>query len=243
LAATEPPKRKIVFVTYPGMTLLDLVGPLEVLNRLGPAFETVLVGEKTEPLATNLPIQVTPMSNYAEVPDPYVVIVPGGSVGTIRAMRDQPLLDYLIAADKNAIVVGSVCTGSLILAAAGLLNGKMATTHWSYGTFLSRLGAKYERKRWVHDGKYFTSAGVSAGIDMALALAAHLVGDATAGKIQLGLEYDPQPPARIDWSKVRMDVRVPSIIETMKKELANRPDLLERLGAKDDPVKVFGVKV
>ncbi len=236
--ANEGPKRTIAFAIYPGITLLDLVGPLEVLDRLGQGYEVVLVGEKREPMATDLPIHVTPTNTYAEVPNPYAVIVPGGSAGTIRAMGDDKLRDYLVAADKTAEVVGSVCTGALLLAAAGLLDGKNATTHWSYATFLNRLGAKYERKRWVQDGKYITSSGVSAGIDMALALAARLAGRDAAGKIQLGLEYDPQPPMRIDWSNVNADARVGSILNIMKKELADKPELLERLGV----VTAFGVK-
>jgi transcriptional regulator GlxA family with amidase domain len=237
--ADDAPKKRIAFVTYPGMTLVDLVGPLTVLNRLGSQYDVMLVGEKKEPMATDLPIQVAPMMTYADMPSPYALVVPGGSAGTIRAMGDDKLREYLVNADKTSEVTASVCTGSLILAAAGLLNGKNATTHWSYGTFLNRLGAKYERKRWVQDGKFCTSAGVSAGIDMGLALAARLAGNDTAGKIQLGIEYDPQPPMRIDWSKVNAEARVDSILNVMKKELADKPELLKKLG----DVTAFGVKV
>ena len=223
-------KRTIAFVLYPGLTLLDLIGPLEVLSKLGPSYQTILVGECLEPMDTSLPIWITAERTFKEASDPFAIIVPGGSGGAIRAMGDEELIEVLISADKTAKMVGSICTGSLVLASAGLLQGRKATTHWSYAPFLSKLGAEFVKKRWVQDGKYITSAGVSAGIDMALELASQLVGVEVAKKIQLGLEYDPQPPqGAIDWNDVDLDERLPLIKSKMRSELAHRPELLEKL--------------
>jgi transcriptional regulator GlxA family with amidase domain len=230
LAGGDRSERTIVFVLYSGITLLDLVGPLEVLNRLPPPFKTVVIGETIEPVGTSLPVQVIPDTTFEDVPHPFAVIVPGGSGGSIRAMGDERLRKYLLSAERTADVVGSVCTGALILAAAGLLNGREATTHWSYAMFLNRLGARYVKKRWVRDGKFITSAGVSAGIDMALELASQFAGAEVARRIQIGLEYDPQPPlGGIDWSEVDLGARTPWILSKMKSELAHRPDLLKLL--------------
>jgi transcriptional regulator GlxA family with amidase domain len=228
---SETSERTIAFVLYPGVTLLDLVGPLEVLSKLGPSYRAVVVGKRLEPVGTSLPLQVIPDRTFEEVPEPFAVLVPGGSMGAIRAMGDDMIRDYLLSADRTAKVVGSVCTGSLILAAAGLLRGRKATTHYAYAPFLERLGARYVQDRWVRDGKYITSAGVSAGLDMALELASRLVGAEAARKIQVGLEYDPRPPlGAIDWSKVDRGERLDWIEGKMRSELADRPDLLEALG-------------
>jgi hypothetical protein len=127
----------------------------------------VVVAERTEPMPTDMPLTVTADKTFAEVPEPTVVIVPGGGPPTIKAMGNQALRDYLRRVADTAPVVGSVCTGAMILAAAGLLEGRNATTHWSHHRLLERLGARYVPERWVEDGRIITSAGVSAGIDMA----------------------------------------------------------------------------
>jgi transcriptional regulator GlxA family with amidase domain len=137
---------------------------------------------------------VTADQTFGDVADPTVVIVPGGDAPTIKSMGNPAIGDYLRRAADPAPVVGSVCTGALILAAAGLLEGRTATTHWAYHRLLERLGATYLPQRWVEDGKFITSAGVSAGIDMALALVARLTDEATARMVQLAIEYDPHPP-------------------------------------------------
>jgi transcriptional regulator GlxA family with amidase domain len=123
--------------------------------------------------------------------------------------------------------VTSVCTGALILGAAGLLEGRKATTHWAYYKLLERLGATYLPKRWVEDGKFITSAGVSAGIDMALFLAARLTNESAARLVQLGIEYDPHPPfGGIDWSGVDRDVLAPMLAQQVNEELPGSPRLL-----------------
>jgi transcriptional regulator GlxA family with amidase domain len=166
-----------------------------------------------------------------------VVIVPGGDAPTIKAMGDLAIREYLRQAADRAPVVGSVCTGALVLAAAGLLEGRQATTHWAYHRLLERLGATYLPERWVEDGKFITSAGVSAGIDMALALVAmalalvaRLTDETTARMVQLAIEYDPHPPfGGIDWGQVNRDIYEPMLGPMVQQQLADRPELLAKL--------------
>ena len=195
-------KKRIAFTLYPGVTPLDLVGPLTVLRdlKLGSPYRTVVVGERVEPRDTDTPLRLIPAKAFREVPGPFAVIVPGGGAATVRAMQDESLLAYVRAAAATAEIVGSTGNGALILAAAGLLGGRRAATHWAYGEFLASLGATYTRERWVEDGKFLTSAGGSAGIDMMLHLVARLKGESRARLAQIVAEYDPQPPfGGIDW--------------------------------------------
>jgi transcriptional regulator GlxA family with amidase domain len=195
--------RVIALVQYPGMTILDLVGPLQVLTALElfePRYRTVVVGERVEPMDTDVGVRMSPDRTFADEPHPYAVVVPGGRQATIRAMSDPVLREYVRTAAASAELVGSVCTGSLILAALGLLEGRPATTNWAFRGVLAPFGATYHRRRWVEDGNVIMSAGVSAGIDMALHLVAALTDEATARRVQLALDYDPHPPlGRIDW--------------------------------------------
>ena len=131
----------VAFVLYPGLTLLDLVGPLQVfasLRRFNDQYRPVVVAERLEPMATDGPLTVTADHTFGDVPDPAVVIVPGGDAPTIKAMGDPAIREYLRQAADTAPVVGSVCTGALVLAAAGLLEGRQATTHWAYHRLLER---------------------------------------------------------------------------------------------------------
>jgi transcriptional regulator GlxA family with amidase domain len=202
----EPGDRLIAFVLYPGLTVLDLVGPLQVLTaleRFAPRYRTVVVGAGSEPVPTDVGVPVIPDRTFGEVPDPAIVLVPGGAVPTIRAMNDPVIRNYVRTAATSAELVTSVCTGSLILGAVGLLEGRDATTNWFYSGILERLGARYHQRRWVEDGNVIMSAGVSAGIDMALHLAARLTDEATARKVQLAIDYDPQPPyGGIDYADI-----------------------------------------
>ncbi|TKC91460.1 DJ-1/PfpI family protein [Polyangium fumosum] len=190
------PERTIAFVVFPEITPLDLVGPLQVLQALEGLSDlrTVTVGERIEPVATDLPFRIVPARTFDEVPEPYGIIVPGGLLGPFHAMASDRLMGWLKRAASTASFVGSVCTGSLVLAALGLLEGKKATTHWSFLPHLARFGATPVKGRWVEDGNVITAAGVSAGIDMALALAARLTNESAAKTAQLILEYEPQPP-------------------------------------------------
>jgi putative intracellular protease/amidase len=230
-------EKVIALLLFPELTLLDLVGPLQVLRGLPPPFRTVVVGEKKEPMITDTGLALTPERTFAEVPRPFAIVVPGGP-GSVASMGNEAIQSYLRAAAPQAEVVGSVCTGALVLGAAGLLEGKRASTHWAYAKELERLGATYVRERWVEDGKLITGGGVSSGIDMALALVARLTDRATAQRIQLGIEYDPRPPfGAIDWSRVgdpelerQRQGGTGRRLKDAPQLLADRPDLLQRLG-------------
>jgi transcriptional regulator GlxA family with amidase domain len=189
-------KKIVAFTLYPGVTPLDLVGPLTVLRELGPGwpFRTVVVGERVEPMDSDTPLRLLPAKTFREVPAPSAVIVPGGGASTIRAMRDEPLVAYVRAAAQTAEVVGSTGNGALVLAAAGLLAGRRAAIHWAFAELLESLGATYARERWVHEGKFLTAAGGSAGIDAMLHLVARRTSESGARLAQLATEYDPDPP-------------------------------------------------
>lgn len=184
---------QIVIALYDRFTALDAVGPHQVLTRL-PGSEVIFASERARGVCDDTgTLTLVAGAGYADVPAPDVLLIPGGP-GQAAQMGDGPLRDWLIQADKTTTWTTSVCTGSLILAAAGLLDGRQATTYWLAMDELARLGAKPQQQRYVFDGKYATSAGVSAGIDMALALSAKIAGDEVAQRIQLGIEYDPHPP-------------------------------------------------
>ena len=197
MVAEQENQKTIAFVLYPGLTVFDLTGPLQVLTALSaiaPQYQTVVVGERVEPMDTDIRVKMIPTHTFEEVPHPSIVLVPGGGVPTLRAMSNEPIRSYVRTAAETAEVAGSVCTGALILGSVGLLEGRQATTHWAYYKILEELGAKYVRKRWVEDGKFICSAGVSAGIDMALQLAARLTDEQTFREVQYQLGYDPEPP-------------------------------------------------
>ncbi|GAB2712743.1 DJ-1/PfpI family protein [Streptomyces bullii] len=184
---------QIAIVLYDRFTALDAVGPYETLGRL-PDAETVFVAERTGPFRTDTgTLALTADRTLAEVPDPAIVIVPGGP-GQSTQMDNAPLLDWLRTADATSTWTTSVCTGSLLLAAAGLLTGRRATSHWLALDQLERFGAQPTGERVVFDGKYVTAAGVSSGIDMGLTLLGRIAGDDYARTVQLATEYDPQPP-------------------------------------------------
>jgi putative intracellular protease/amidase len=172
---------------------LDAVGPYQVLVHL-PGATVTFVAERPRGISDESgSFTLQAQASFADVPHPDVILVPGGS-GEADQVSHGPLQDWLLEADKTSTWTSSVCTGALILARAGLLAGRAATTNWQATGELERLGVKVLRERYVFDGKYVTAAGVSAGIDMALALAARIAGDNVAMAIQLGIEYDPQPP-------------------------------------------------
>lgn len=225
--------KTIAFVVYPGLTPLDLVGPLQVLGALAQSdsdYRTVVVGATKDPVDTDTPLRVAPSHTFDEVTDPYAVLVPGGTVPTLRAMSDETLLGWLRTAAAGAELVTSVCTGSLILGAAGLLEGKKATTHWILRDVLAGLGATPVAERWVEDGKVITAAGVSAGIDLALHLVERLVGAEVARTVQFAIEYDPQPPlGPLDWTDPPYGDLKPLREFTLREGLADSPALLAKL--------------
>jgi putative intracellular protease/amidase len=184
---------QIAILIFDRLTALDAVGPYEVLSRLPDAEVTFLAKEPGPKRTDTGRLALVADASLEEMPDPDIVLVPGGR-GQAALMDDGPVHEWLRAAHETSTWTTSVCTGSLVLAAAGLLAGKRATSHWTALDELGRLGALSTPERVVFDGKLVTAAGVSAGIDMALALAAKIAGDQVAQAIQLGMEYDPQPP-------------------------------------------------
>ncbi|HZD67560.1 MAG TPA: DJ-1/PfpI family protein [Actinomycetes bacterium] len=183
----------IAVLLYDRCTALDVVGPYEVLSRL-PGATVTFVATKPGPVRTDTGfLALTADRDLSELPQPDVVVVPGGP-GQVTVMDDPALLSWLRTAHETTMFTTSVCAGSLILAAAGLLDARRATSHWLTFDILAALGAKPTSARVVVDGKLVTAAGVSAGIDMALALAARIAGDTVAQAIQLLIEYAPKPP-------------------------------------------------
>lgn len=184
---------QIAIVLFDRFTALDAVGPYETLGRL-PDAQTVFVAERTGPVRTDTgALALTADQALADVPGPDIVVVPGGP-GQTPQMENRALLDWLRAADAASTWTTSVCTGSLLLAAAGLLRGCRATSHWLALDHLKRFGAEPTGQRVVTDGKYVTAAGVSSGIDMGLTLLGRIAGEEHAQAVQLLTEYDPQPP-------------------------------------------------
>jgi putative intracellular protease/amidase len=183
----------IVILLYPDFTALDAIGPLEVFSSV-PGARVRFVAEQAGAVRNDTGLLTTLVdTSLGDIPHPDVIVVPGGP-GCMAAMRNERVLGWLRAAHETARWTTSVCTGSLILGAAGLLLGAHATTHWASHDRLAPLGATYVRERYVRHGKIVTAAGVSAGIDMALFVARELAGLPTAQTVQLALEYDPQPP-------------------------------------------------
>jgi cyclohexyl-isocyanide hydratase len=184
--------RRIGMLIFPRLTQLDMTGPYEVLARL-PGTTVDLVARSLEPVTTDRGMQIVPTVTFDTCPPLDIVMVPGGP-GQQDLMEDEAVLSFLRRQAAQAQYVTSVCTGSLVLAATGLLKGRRATCHWSAIGHLALLGAIPTHDRVVVDGNIITGAGVASGIDFALRLAAILDGEQTAREIQLQIEYDPDPP-------------------------------------------------
>jgi cyclohexyl-isocyanide hydratase len=182
----------IVFAVYPNVTQLDFTGPYEVLARL-PGAQCILASTTGGDLEAAGGLVFTRVRRLTEIESCALICVPGG-FGTIEAMEDQELLAQLRRLAKTARYVTSVCTGALVLGAAGLLKGKRATSHWAWRDSLAAFGAIPDPARVVRDGNVITGGGVTAGIDFALTLLAEVAGDELAQSVQLGIEYAPAPP-------------------------------------------------
>jgi transcriptional regulator GlxA family with amidase domain len=184
---------RIAIPLYPRFTALDAVGPYTVL-AFAPGCTVTFVAPERGPVTDDQgTLTLLATASYAELPDPDVVLVPGG-LGTFDALGDEALLEWIRQADAHSRWTTSVCSGSLLLGAAGLLRGAKATTHWALMDNLGAYGAEPVTERVVTNGKIVTAAGVSAGIDMALTLLAQATDEVTAQAVQLAIEYDPQPP-------------------------------------------------
>lgn len=229
-SSTERPHEplRIVALVFPDVTQLDLTGPMQVFSRL-PATSTHLAWRDTAPVATDAGFEIVPTTSFADAPPADILFVPGGT-GVDPLLDDAEFLAFVRAQAEGARVVTSVCTGSLLLGAAGLLRGRRATTHWASLPLLERFGAIPTTSRVVHDGPVVTGAGVSSGIDFALTLAAELRGDETAKRIQLAIEYDPQPPFDAG-SPTRPEADQAFVAATRAATLDHRGPLVDRAAA------------
>jgi putative intracellular protease/amidase len=184
---------RIAIPLYDRFTALDAVGPYEVLQRL-PGAQITWLAHEPGPVGTDTgQLHLVADAAFEDLPDPEIVVVPGGT-GTDDFLEDERLVGWIRRAHETSEWTTSVCTGSLLLGAAGVLDGLDATSHWLDIADLERYGARPTGKRVVEQGKVITAAGVSSGIDMGLTLAARIAGPEVAQAIQLGIEYDPQPP-------------------------------------------------
>ncbi|MBB3539770.1 MULTISPECIES: DJ-1/PfpI family protein [unclassified Rhizobium] len=192
------------FVIFPGITQLDFTGPFEVLSRLGtppslsvpskfPDVKAHVVAKTLQPISSDRGLAFLPTDTFETCPALDLLCVPGGS-GVMEALADSELVDFVGRQGRQATYVTSVCTGAFLLGAAGLLEGRRATTHWAYVDLLPLVGAIHEEGRIVRDGNVVTSGGVTAGIDFAFSVVAEVAGPEVAQAIQLGIEYDPSPP-------------------------------------------------
>jgi transcriptional regulator GlxA family with amidase domain len=216
----------VAILSFAGLTVLDAVGPYEVLRSV-PGWEVRFVAaEPGEQRADSGSLALVADHSLEEVREPDIVLVPGGE-GNRTLFDDERVIGWLRDVDRHSSWTTSVCTGSLVLGAAGLLDGKRATSHWLYVDRLAEFGAEPVRERVVVDGKTMTAAGVSAGIDMALRLVSREAGDELAQAVQLAIEYDPQPP----FESGSPATAPPEIVEAVRAAAARGDDWL-RSGAK-----------
>jgi cyclohexyl-isocyanide hydratase len=207
---------QIGMLLFPRLTQLDLTGPFEVLHRV-PGARVHLLWKDLEPVRAESGLGLLPTTVLSDCPPLDVLVVPGG-FGVTPLLGDAAVLEFLKAQGARARWVTSVCTGALLLGAAGLLQGYAATTHWAYVELLAGFGATYVKRRVVVDRNRITGGGVTAGIDFGLTLASELAGSEIAQGIQLGLEYDPAPPFRSG----HPDVADPALVAAVRQHLASR---------------------
>jgi cyclohexyl-isocyanide hydratase len=222
--------RRIGMLIFPRLTQLDMTGPYEVLARL-PDTQVDLVAKTMDPVTTDRGMQIVPTVTYETCPPLDIVMVPGGP-GQQDLMEDEAALSFLRKKAAGAKYVTSVCTGSLVLAAAGLLKGKRATCHWAAIDHLALLGAVPTKERVVVDGNVVTGAGVASGIDFALTLASILEGEAVAREIQLQIEYDPDPPFDGGSPKTARPETIAALSSRLSKLNEERRTVATRVGRK-----------
>lgn len=192
MSANRHKPLRMGFVLFPNLTQLDFTGPLQLLGR-SPGAEVHLVAHSRDLVPSDGALSVPPTTTFAECPQLDLLLVPGG-VGVQEAIADAKLVEFVRQQARSARYVGSVCTGTFVLGAAGLLKGKRATTHWAFHRLLERFGAIPDKARVVRDGNLLSGGGVTAGIDFALTLLSEIAGDEHAQAVQLAVEYDPAPP-------------------------------------------------
>lgn len=224
---------RIGLVLFPDLTQLDLTGPAEVFGRL-PGCEVVYLWKSLDPVRSDSGLSLVPTATFADCGALDVICVPGGP-GQVALMDDAETLDFLRRVAPGCRFVTSVCTGSLVLGAAGLLAGYRATCHWASLDQLALLGVEPVAERVVRDRNRVTGAGVTSGIDFALTLAAELAGPEAAQRIQLQLEYDPAPPFAAGSPHVAPPALVAGMREAMAPMLARRREATQRAAARLRP--------
>jgi cyclohexyl-isocyanide hydratase len=223
-------ERLIGMLIFPQLTQLDMTGPYEVLARL-PNTKVLLVAHTMAPVTTDRGMQIVPSTTIAECPQLDLVMVPGGP-GQQQLMEDAVVIEFLQRQARGAKYVTSVCTGSLVLGAAGLLKGKRATSHWAAIDHLKLLGAIPVSEKVVIDGNVITGAGVTSGIDFALTVAATLEGEEAARSIQLQIEYDPAPPFNSGSPTTASPATVQAIRSRLEALNRQRREVAQRVGHK-----------
>lgn len=194
LQKPKTPIKTIGVLVYDGFNNLDAMGPFQVLSQIAGA-KTFLIAKQKGFVQNQSKIKIQVDSSITEVKTLDILVIPGGAMETLLMTKDTAVQNWIKLIDQHSKYTTSVCTGAWILGATGLLNNKHATTNWYRAEeMLKAYGAKFEQKRWVQDGKYWTSAGVSAGIDMSLAIVNDLMGEKYTQAVMLDLEYDPMPP-------------------------------------------------
>lgn len=220
---------QIGMVLFPRLTQLDLTGPHEVLVRM-PGAQVHLVAKTLDPVTSETGLTITPTMTFGSAPPMDLLFAPGGA-GQIEAAEDAETLDWIRTTGERARWVTSACTGSLLLGCADLLRGYRAATHWAFMDLLPLVGAIPTNRRVVIDRNRMTSGGVTAGIDIAFHIASEVAGREAAERIQLALEYDPEPPFRAGHPNVASMELVASVREAVATRYAQRSEQLTRLGA------------
>lgn len=222
---------RVAFLLFPGLTQLDLTGPAQVLARLGGDARIDLVWRSRAPVMTDAGFAILPTATFDEIAAADILCVPGG-IGVNRVIADDGAMEWIARVGSKAAWVTSVCTGSLILGAAGLLRGYRATSHWAWRDMLAIFGATPVNKRVVIDRNRVTGGGVTAGIDFALSLTALLRGEDHARAVQLSMEYDPAPPFDAGSPERAGDVLVQGFQARMARLAPDREKELRELAAK-----------
>lgn len=216
---------RIVFILYPRLTQLDFTGPYEVMARI-PGAEIIVASKEGGALRTELGLTFTDLRALADIDRADLIMLPGGP-GQTEAMLDPAFMAEVKRLGEGAKYVTSVCTGSLILGAAGLIKGKRAGCHWAYRELLAAFGAIPDDARVVRDGNVFTGGGVTAGIDIALTIAAEIAGEDTAKMIQLAIEYAPAPPFNSGRPEIAEEKTVAAVKQLFAKFAEQRREAID----------------
>lgn len=187
------PLFNVGFVIFPDLTQLDFTGPQQVLARL-PQSAMHIVAKSAAPVPSDSGLSLVPTHTFENCPRLDLICIPGGTTGVVKAMSDRDTIQFVRRQASTARYVTSVCTGAFVLGVAGLLKGRRATTHWAFTELLPLVGATHHKARIVKDGNVITAGGVTSGIDFGLTVVAEIAGETVAQAIQLGIEYDPDPP-------------------------------------------------